>query len=424
MVRLWLRNIIAETCLTIFYDNRIPFISQRISTMLGLYIHVPFCKKRCHYCSFYSTTYGKKEREFYVDALLAEMAARRTPTPLSSVYFGGGTPSQLDKNELHHIFDALKEYFVLEEGAELTFECNPDDLVPSRENYSNEFPELLSTLGVNRISMGVQSFNDTVLQGINRRHNAKQAYEAIHRIHDAGINNVSIDLIYGLPNQTIDQWKSDVEKAVKLSQEKNTNGTGTLVSHISSYALSIEPGTHLYNLREKGEIFEQDDEILLEMYTYLKNALHQAGFEHYEISNFALPGFRSRHNSSYWHGVPYIGLGPGAHSYDGKNIRRWNLSNLIQYIKDPAQSFEVEHLSHTELYDEFIMTRLRTSEGIPLNQLQEKEVDFLLSQSKKFVTQGLLQIQKDESTNDKYLRLTTEGIFVSDMIMSDLMYGE
>lgn len=397
--------------------------------MHSLYIHVPFCQKRCHYCSFYSTTLGKRERDLFVQALLREMQARCTDDVITTVYFGGGTPSQLDAEELTAIFAAIRKNYVIAPNAEITFECNPDDVAPHKEltlstpaNFNKisntPLPSLLATLGVNRVSMGVQSFDDAMLQRINRRHNAAQALDAIIAFHNAGIHNVSIDLIYGLPGQTLSDFIKDVAIALKLSREKFEDKTShPLITHLSSYCLSIEEGTHLYNMRARGEIEETDEETTLAMYNTLIDELTARGFEHYEISNFALPGFHSRHNQAYWQGIPYTGLGPGAHSYDGHSTRRWNYSSLQEYCKDPLSAYDDEHLSAEEIYDELIMTRLRTRDGLSLQSLSSEKRNYLLRQAEGHIASGHLCHNK---SND-IIRLTRQGLFVSDMIFCDLM---
>lgn len=403
--------------------------------MLGLYIHVPFCQKRCFYCSFYSTTCGKRERDAYVKALSEEMRVRAKAISnapigvwgktteskhelpeLSTIYFGGGTPSQLDAEELQAIFSSINRHFRIPQGAEITFECNPDDLVPSQGSHTLALQ--LHDLGVNRISMGVQSFDDGILRLINRRHSSQQVFDAIRSIHDAGIHNVSIDLIYGLPGQTLDAWKRDVEKAVVLSQSSIEGHEA--VTHISSYALSIEPGTHLYTMRAQDLVAEVDDELSLTMYNCLVDALLDAGFEHYEISNFALPGYRSRHNSSYWKQVPYLGLGPGACSYDGVAKRFNNRPSLNDYLAAPSTCFEEEQLSEDERYDELIMTRLRTSDGLPLRLLSDCRRRYLLRFALPHLESGDLKLVENAQSGET-LRLTRDGIFISDAIFADLM---
>lgn len=398
--------------------------------MSGLYIHVPFCQKRCHYCSFYSTTYGKRERELYVKALLNEIDDRadefEEPTnenkehivqtkrqtnkdryKLTSVYFGGGTPSQLDQEELYQIFLTLRSHFNIDD-AEITFECNPDDIGP-------KYATTLAGLGVNRISMGVQSFDDAILQSINRRHTAAQVHNAIHTFHKVGIHNISIDLIYGLPGQTLDNWKHDLDTAIDLARPQEEFDKRPAITHISSYALSIEEGTHLYNMRARGELREVDEATFLRMYDMLVDKLTKAGFEHYEISNFALSGFSSHHNSSYWTGVPYLGLGPGAHSYNGTDVRRWNTADLRTYISAPSAPHEEERLSSKDQYNEKIITRLRTKEGLSISALTTYERHHLEQQAQRYLVQGLLQ------TDGNRIALTHKGIFVSDSIFADLM---
>lgn len=403
--------------------------------MLGLYIHVPFCQKRCFYCSFYSTTCGKRERDAYVEALREEMRVRaeiirnapvgvwgKLPETseelpeVSTIYFGGGTPSQLDDDELQDVFSAIKEHFCISPGAEITFECNPDDLAPIQSSHT--LARQLHALGVNRISMGVQSFDDSILRGINRRHTSQQVFEAIRSVHEAGIHNISIDLIYGLPGQSLEAWKRDVKQAVSLAQSIIEGHHG--VTHISSYALSIEPSTPLYYMRARGEVDEVDDELSLMMYNYLVDTLCNAGFDHYEISNFALPGYSSRHNSSYWRQVPYLGLGPGACSYDGIKTRFNNRHSLQDYLNMPEEVYDVEHLSDDERYDELLMTRLRTREGLPLCLLKESEKRFLLRAARPYIESGHLLLEVID-TDAATLRLTRDGIFISDAIFADLM---
>lgn len=409
--------------------------------MIGLYIHVPFCQKRCYYCSFYSTTCGKRERDLYVDALCEEMrqraAAFGSAVPdVATVYFGGGTPSQLDADELCKIFTALHAHFRIAPDAEITFECNPDDLASlgsaasrtiatrtaSTAPADTGLAALLASHGVNRVSMGVQSFRDDVLKAINRRHTAAQARAAVDILHQAGIHNISIDLIYGLPGQDLATWRSDVDAAVALAESRRDGHPA--VTHLSSYALSIEPDTPLYNMRARGEVAEPDEDTSLAMYDYLVDSLRQAGFEHYEISNFALPGYRSRHNSSYWRQTPYIGLGPSAHSYDGHSTRRSNDSSLDAYLAAPNGAYDEEHLTPSELYDELIMTRLRTSDGLPLDLLDEASRRYLLRQARPFLQQGHLCLSEEGGGAPAVLRLKRSGIFISDLIFYELMSDE
>ena len=368
----------------------------------GIYIHVPFCQGRCIYCDFYSTTEGEEWKSRYVDALLAELRMRRDELPLArvhSIYIGGGTPSQLPARALSGILNEVCRLFPVDSDAEVTVEANPDDMTP-------EWLAALSHTPVNRLSMGVQSFDDALLRLIRRRHTAQQAVCAVEQAARHGISNVSIDLIYGLPTQTMEQWQADVCQALALD-----------VQHLSAYSLSYEEGTPLWRMLEQGRIEEADEELSLCMYEHLIDSTRAAGFTHYEISNFCRPGRHSQHNSAYWHGVPYLGFGPGAHSYDGMRTRRWNLSDLKGYVQaagsmPPHQS---EVLTDDELYDETVMTRLRTSEGLSLDLLTAAYRAYCMAQAEPHLRAG--RLEQAGST----IRLTRQGIFTSNDIISDLM---
>ena len=373
--------------------------------MAGIYIHVPFCKTRCAYCDFFSTTlHDMKSR--YVDALCQELVMRRNylhDAPIDTLYFGGGTPSQLSESDFHSIFNQIEKVYGLEACEEITLEANPDDL-------TDDYVEMLTTLPFNRISMGIQTFHEPTLQLIGRRHTAQEAIEAVHRCQQQGFTNISIDLIYGLPGETLEQWKEDLLMAFSLK-----------VQHISAYHLTYEQGTRLWQMLQRKEICEVDEDTSVELFRILCEEMQKAGYEHYEISNFALPNFRSRHNSAYWHEVPYLGCGPGAHSFDGDS-REWNVSSLPKYIEALEQgqrNYEQETLYKDTRYNEFIMTRLRTCEGFSLNDLQQRfgqaYHDYCLHLATPYMRQGLL-LQKENT-----LRLSREGIFVSDDIISDLM---
>lgn len=368
----------------------------------GIYIHVPFCQGRCIYCDFYSTTEGEEWKSRYVDALLAELRMRRDELPLArvhSIYMGGGTPSQLPARALAAILNEVCRLYPVDSDAEVTVEANPDDVTP-------EWLAALSHTPVNRLSMGVQSFDDALLRLIRRRHTAQQAVCAVEQAVGHGISNVSIDLIYGLPTQTMEQWQADVRQALALD-----------VQHLSAYSLSYEEGTSLWRMLEQGRIEEADEELSLCMYEHLIDSTRAAGFTHYEISNFCRPGRHSQHNSAYWHGVPYLGFGPGAHSYDGMRTRRWNLSDLKGYVQaagsmPPHQS---EVLTDDELYDETVMTRLRTSEGLSLDLLTASYRAYCMAQAEPHLRAG--RLEQAGST----IRLTRQGIFTSNDIISDLM---
>jgi oxygen-independent coproporphyrinogen-3 oxidase len=285
--------------------------------MAGIYVHIPFCASRCSYCDFFSTLRLPEVGENYVSAVLSEVRLRCNELrdePVKTLYFGGGTPSQLPLNLLSRLVTGISEVVDLSHLEEFTIEANPDDVTLG-------WCAALQSLGVNRVSMGVQSFEDKILHDIGRRHTALQVDEAVANLRKYGIDNISIDLIYGLPGQTLMTWSDTVIKAISLEPR-----------HISAYGLTYEEGTRLWLQRENGEVFEVSEQECLEMYRILVGVLREAGYEHYEISNFALPGYRSRHNSAYWNDTPYLGLGAAAHSYDG-HVRRLNPPDLNGYIK-------------------------------------------------------------------------------------------
>ena len=403
--------------------------------MAGIYIHVPFCQSRCAYCDFYSTTL-LAHREAYIDTVCRELRHRLPELkgePIKTLYFGGGTPSTLTIEELRRILEAsplplprrgdsdLSEGLNISEAnwenppftvtppweglGEATLEANPDDL-------TEDYIQGLRTLPINRVSLGIQSFHDRTLRLVGRRHTAMEAIDAVRRLQRAGLTNISIDLIYGLPDESIDDWGYSLDQAIALG-----------VKHISAYHLTYEEGTRLWRMQEQGLVQPIDEEQSVRSFELLREKLLAAGYEHYEISNFALPGYHSRHNSSYWKGTPYIGIGPGAHSYDGLN-RRWNLTNLLTYIATPQGDdvpHEVEHLTTDERYDERIITELRTSRGIDLTKLK---TDFggryhthCLHCATPYLDRGQLS-----HTADDHLRLTPESIFISDAIIRDLLY--
>ena len=375
--------------------------------MTGLYIHIPFCKSRCIYCAFYSTT-AEQMKQAYVDAVCREMELRDAiyekegkdvGKTIATVYLGGGTPSQLSPTQLQQLFDAIARHYDVNDDAEITIECNPDDVTEA-------FAELLRSLPVNRVSMGAQTFDDDRLQFIHRRHTSEQVTTAIQRLRKKGIHNISIDLMYGFPEETLEEWEYDIQQALALN-----------VEHISAYALTYEEGTPLYRLLEEGKVKEIDEERSLAMYDRLIDRLQEAGYEHYEISNFSRKGWRSRHNSSYWQLVPYIGIGAAAHSYDGRQ-RQWNIADINSYINHIQQGIvpaEGELLDKDSRYNDHVMLALRTCEGLDLSTLDSDERSYCEETAKKFVLDGLLV------KTDNHLRLSRKGLFVSDMIMSELM---
>jgi len=366
--------------------------------MTSIYIHIPFCASRCIYCGFYSTV-ETSLRQQYADALCHEMTLRPTADTISTIYLGGGTPSQLSAAQLRQLFEALYNIYKVSDNAEVTVEANPDDVTAN-------FAEALSTLPVNRVSMGVQTFDEERLLFLHRRHTSQQVRQAVERLREAGYRNISIDLMYGFPGETLDDWQHDIDAAIALGAE-----------HVSAYCLSIEEGTALFELMNKGQIIKNDEETERAMYYMLIDRLAAAGYEHYEISNFARPGYRSRHNSSYWTDIPYIGLGAAAHSYDGQ-YRRWNPDNLKQYmdsINNGQLTFEEEFIDNTTHYNDRVMLSLRTAEGVNLDTLSADDCAYLLKNARRHVTRGLLTFKENR------LALSRDGLFVSDMVMSDLM---
>lgn len=374
--------------------------------MAGLYIHVPFCEKRCLYCDFYSNT-DMAFKQPYLKALMQEMELRKhylKGEAIHTLYFGGGTPSQLQAEDFDRIFNALYKQFDLSECREITLEGNPDDLTADYIASLRSFP-------FNRISMGIQSFREEDLRFLNRRHSRTQAIQAVADCQEAGFSNISIDLIYGLPGQTLEQWKDNLREALRLE-----------VPHLSAYHLIYEEGTALYRLLEAGKVKAIPEELSVTLFTTLIETLTEAGYQHYEISNFARPGRYSQHNSSYWNGTAYLGLGPSAHSYNGEN-REWNVSSLPIYIKGMQQgipNLEKEELSPATRYNDYVITRLRTQWGISLQELKERFGErmlcYCLEQAKPHLQQGWLEERDDK------LRLTRQGIFISDGIMSDLLW--
>ncbi len=375
--------------------------------MAGLYIHIPFCKKRCIYCDFYSTN-RLDLTDRYVAAIVEEARRRRNELgaaeTIKTIYLGGGTPSQLMPVQMGRITEGVGRWLDLSGVEEFTVEVNPDDV-------TGDYIKSLVELGVNRVSMGVQSFNDAELAAINRRHNAECAITAYNAIRDAGIQNVSIDLIYGLPGQDLASLNASVEQALSLRPE-----------HISAYNLTYEEGTVLWNRRLRGEVTEAGEELCIEMYRLIVGRLKEAGYEHYEISNYALPGYRSRHNSSYWDHTPYVGLGAAAHSYDG-HVRRSNPADLMAYITALEQGqlpFSEEIMTTEERYDEDVMVALRTADGLDVMEIGEKYGDkvkvSLQAKAHKYLEQGIMREDAGR------LFLTDEGMLLSDAVIQELMW--
>ncbi len=403
----------------------------------GIYVHVPFCRSRCVYCDFFSTT-REEMAATYVDALCREVIARRhelSHARVRTIYFGGGTPSLLSPTLLRQILNTIHQYYDVEADAEVTLEMNPDDwplsnfphrgeasITSEDKNESIGLAALPTTDGaergsVNRVSLGIQSFDDALLRLVRRRHDSATAIRAIKALQAVGVDNISIDLIYGLPGQTMTQWERDLDIAFSLD-----------IQHLSAYALSYEPGTLLTRWRDEGRIQEVSEELSVKMYERLCQRAREAGFEHYEISNFALPGRHSRHNSSYWQGLPYLGFGPGAHSYDGLRTRRANRPSLDDYLRGPIP-YDLEVLTDDELYDEAIMCGLRTSRGIALHDIEHRfgpdRLLDLMHMAEPHLSAGRLILDhaspSASSSSATHLRLAESAIMISDDIMSDLM---
>lgn len=372
--------------------------------MAGIYIHIPFCKSRCIYCDFYSTTgMVNKFADRYASAIKKEFELRRNELgddKIQTIYLGGGTPSFFPQVLIDKIIRPIDRTNV----EEFTIEVNPDDITP-------DYCRQLQKSGINRVSMGVQSFNDNELRLINRRHSATDAICAIKLLKESGVDNISIDLIYGLPQQTFDSWRKSIDIAVSLN-----------LKHISAYSLTYEQGTPLWKMREQGIVNEIDEELSIEMYNHLVKVLSDCGFEHYEISNFALPCFRSRHNSAYWDFTPYLGLGAAAHSFDG-NVRRFNPNNIETYLKkieNGGTAFITEQTEWWEKYDEMIMVRLRTAEGVNANQIKatfgKSVYDTFINKAKELVSKN--QLITDGTT----YRISPSAIMLADSIILHLMH--
>lgn len=377
--------------------------------MSGIYIHIPFCKQACHYCDFHFST-NFKQKDKLVLALAKELELRKLEfkdIKVETIYFGGGTPSVLSVKELDFIIQAVYKHYNVTENPEITLEANPDDLIELKNELSNIYQNYLD-IGINRLSIGVQSFFEADLKLMNRAHNAIEAKKCIAEAVKY-FNNISIDLIYGIPNATNKQWLENIKTALRFG-----------ISHVSSYALTVEPKTALESLIAKGKIDNVNDETAQEQFFILKDELAKNGFEHYELSNFAKPGFYSQNNSAYWLGKTYIGIGPSAHSFNGFS-RSWNIKNNIKYINaitDNTLPNEIEILTKNDRFNECVMTGLRTIWGICLTKI---ETDFgldykteLLKQANNFIKEQLLYI------NNNTLKVTKKGQFLCDGIAAQL----
>jgi len=376
--------------------------------MAGIYIHIPFCRKRCHYCDFFkSTDLSQKAR--LLSALETELKNRSEEMiseEIGTIYFGGGTPSVLMIDELKSLLDVITTHYHVSPQAEITLEANPDDLSQATLTAIRE-------IGFNRLSMGVQSFSEADLKIMNRRHGVMQAVQSVKWAKKAGFSNLSIDLIYGLPNQNLEEWERNVRIAVELD-----------VQHISAYHLTYHEGTVFYDRLKSGILKELPDELSLQQFEILVGILKEAGFEHYEISNFCKPGFYSQHNSSYWKNQKYLGIGPSAHSFDLIS-RQWNVSSVGKYIsgiENDQPYSESEILTEQDRYNDYIITGLRTVWGISEEFIEKNFSGAYLvhfqKMKEKYIQLGQLIF------NTGSVSLNQEGMFVSDQIMADFMVVE
>lgn len=373
--------------------------------MAGVYLHIPFCKKLCNYCDFYHIISNEEHGEF-IGALLKETELRKDyldKNTVSTIYFGGGTPSVLSIKEIDKIFENLNKRLPVEPESEITIELNPDDV-------TSEYLKGLKKIGFNRVSLGIQSWHDDDLKFLNRRHNGIQATNALKETFKAGFENVTIDLIYGVPGMGIDKWTANLNAALSFD-----------IKHLSAYHLTIEPGTVFGKMKEKKTFEEIDEEESNSQFNVLIEKTENAGFIQYEISNFGKPGFFSVHNTNYWNQVPYLGLGPSAHSFNGYS-RQWNIKDLKKYIKSVNSGktfFEKEELDLKTRFNEYILTSLRTIWGIDLEYIErtfEKEgCDYVINLAVKFINYGLMK--QDKNT----LVLTNQGKMISDNIISEFM---
>lgn len=374
--------------------------------MAGIYVHIPFCRQACRYCDFYFTV-SLKYKDELIAGLLKEIKNKKKQFEnhqFNTLYFGGGTPSVLNEKDINKIISEIKTQYNLKPNAEITLEANPDDLSP-------DYLKSLKKQGVNRLSIGIQSFHDKDLELMRRSHNAEQGLGSIRNAQDIGIDNINIDLIYGTPGMSYGEWQENLEKAISLN-----------IPHISAYHLSYEPGTVFDHWRKKKKIVPIDEELSLDQFKYLINRTVKEGFLHYEISNFAKEGFLSEHNKNYWQGIPYVGIGPAAHSYDGI-ARYWNISSLKKYIDESQKGSytysEKETLSLNERYNEYIMVSLRTVWGIEMDKIGksfgEDYVKYTENIAQEFYKKELLE------KNGNIIRITNTGIFLADQIIREFI---
>jgi oxygen-independent coproporphyrinogen-3 oxidase len=371
--------------------------------MAGLYLHIPFCKQACHYCDFHFSTSLRLKTEL-LDALARELALRSGylgGAELASVYLGGGTPSILESAEIVGLFEAINRHYRVAPDAEITLEANPDDL------DADKVADLRAYTPVNRLSIGIQSFDDADLRWMNRAHSAGEAHACLERVAAAGFDDLTIDLIYGAPNMPHERWRANLRTAI-----------GYGVPHLSCYNLTVEPGTALHHFVAKGKSAPVDDVHSAEQFEILLDATEAAGYEAYEISNFALPGRYARHNSSYWSGAPYLGIGPSAHSFDGRE-RRWNAANNARYVRalqEGVVPFESERLTPAQRYNEYVMTALRTQWGVDPERLEAHRGHFE-REARPLLDGGALALR-----DGRYV-LTRQGKLMADRIAMALFFS-
>ncbi len=374
--------------------------------MAGIYIHIPFCKQKCNYCDFYSITSFHKKEEL-LTALNKELIIRKDYLKnelIDTIYFGGGTPSLLNMQDVGDILTTINDNYSVSKNPEITIEVNPDDV-------SFEYFKDLIKLGIKRLSIGIQSFNDNALEFLNRRHSSNQAIEAVKNAQKAGFKNISIDLIYGIPCMSFETWTRSTNTAISLN-----------IQHISAYHLSIEKNTPLFKMLSKNEIAIINENESFKQFSKLVEMVKQEGFEHYEISNFARKNFYSQHNSNYWKQKKYIGVGPSAHSFDFTS-RQWNVSNISQYIdftNTDKKFYSTEILTKDQKYNDYIITALRTIWGIDLTYIENnfgtKYHKLCVKQSEKYIDAEHIIFENNKLT------LSVEGMFISDTIISEMLY--
>lgn len=373
--------------------------------MAGIYFHIPFCKTRCSYCDFFSSV-SEADIPKIIAAEIKEIELKKDYLKnerIETIYFGGGTPSFLSEKKIWQLLNAVYKNYNVCKTPEITIEVNPDDISLQKANSFYSF-------GINRVSMGTQSFNDDILKFLNRRHDSKQAIKSIEILKIADFNNISLDLIYGIPNLTNEEWEKTIDTALQLN-----------IQHISAYHLSFEKGTKIHQQLKNKEISALLDDDSVYQYNILCKKLKNNGFEHYEISNFSLPDFNSKHNSSYWEGKKYVGIGPSAHSFNG-NSRQWNVSDIEKYslgITTEKKYFTKENLSLTQKYNEMLLTRLRTSKGITTKEILNNFGEDILNHFIKFVI-PLTNSKKIKKVNNNRYNISEENWFISDGIISEL----